>query len=142
MSEDAAVTSRFRDYADSIGRFYPSFGSENKAVQACLLSKPLEFEGVKIGIVYYLPKAQQFYRITIPQPVLNNNINMLGIFIPSNIRKRNIITPSAADNRDFISLYVYLPVLHRLFPFLFFPHCKREYPLESPLKMYALEWGS
>ena len=72
-----------------------------------------QIEGFKIGIIDYFPKTQQFYRITIPQPILYNNIDVLRVFVPSDIRQRNIIVAFMFINYDFISLYVYFPALCR-----------------------------
>ena len=41
-------------------------------MQSCLVSKPIEFDGIKIWIVQLLPHAQIFYGATWTQPVLDN----------------------------------------------------------------------
>ena len=50
-----------------------------------LLSKSIEFDGIKILIVETLPYPQEFYGIPVPQPVLNNIISPVRIFVPCNI---------------------------------------------------------
>jgi hypothetical protein len=45
--------------------------NQNKAVQTGLLSKPIEFDGFRIGVVELLPDAAKLYSVTVAQPVLN-----------------------------------------------------------------------
>ena len=40
-----------------------------ESIQTCLFSKPLEFEGFKIGVVKCLPYTKNFYGIAVTHPV-------------------------------------------------------------------------
>jgi hypothetical protein len=53
---------------DGAGLFDPSLGSQNKAVQTGLISKPIEFDGFKIGIVELLPDAEKLDGVVAAQP--------------------------------------------------------------------------
>ena len=43
--------------------------TKRESIQTCLFSKPLEFEGVKIGVVKCLPYTKKFYGIAVTHPV-------------------------------------------------------------------------
>ena len=49
---------------DRTGRLDPLSGCEHKAVESCLISKPLEFEGFEVWIVDLLPDAQELDSIS------------------------------------------------------------------------------
>ena len=61
----AAVSSRFGDQPDGMGRFDPLLCGEDEAVEAGLLFKPIEFEGFKTRIVQALPDTQELDGIAI-----------------------------------------------------------------------------
>ncbi len=47
------------------------FGGEDEAVQPGLLSNPVEFDGIKIGVVEPLPDAEELNGVAVSQPVPN-----------------------------------------------------------------------
>lgn len=44
-------------------------GGSDKTVEAGLLSKPIEFDGIKTGIVDLLPETEEFESVAVAQPV-------------------------------------------------------------------------
>jgi len=58
----------------AFGGFDPFAGSQRKAVQASLISKGLEFETFKIRVVDLLPDADEFERVAIPHPTVNQDV--------------------------------------------------------------------
>jgi hypothetical protein len=69
----------------------PLPGCKDETVQPGLNSKPIEFDGIKIRIIKTLPNPQKFYSIPVPQPVLDNIIGPVRIFVPGNIRQADIV---------------------------------------------------
>lgn len=55
----ASVTSGFGLDADGAGALDPLLGGENKTIEARLLSNPIEFDGIKTGVVDLLPDAEE-----------------------------------------------------------------------------------
>ena len=63
----AAVAAGFGNQADGIGDLNPPLRRQNKAVQSRLLSNPIEFDGIKPGVVQPLPNTEELNSIPIPQ---------------------------------------------------------------------------
>ena len=59
MGEGSAVAARLRQDSDGAGFLDPLSRGQGKAVQAGALSKPVEFDGIKAGIVETLPDAEK-----------------------------------------------------------------------------------
>ena len=78
-------------YCDGIDLLNPLFRSERKAVETRPPSNPVEFDGVKVGIVKLFPYAEKFQSIAISQPVSNKVIGMLGILRPRDVREADKI---------------------------------------------------
>ncbi len=70
----AAITPGSGLKPNGVGGFDPFAGSQREAVQARLISKGLEFETFKIWVVDLLPDADEFERIAIPHPTVNQNV--------------------------------------------------------------------
>ena len=60
--------------SNRVGGFDPFAGSQREAVQARLISKGLEFETFKIRVVDLLPDADEFERVAIPHPTVNQDV--------------------------------------------------------------------
>ena len=60
--------------AYGVGGFDPFAGSKREAVQTGLISKGLEFETFKTGIVNLLPDSDEFERVAIPHPTVNQDV--------------------------------------------------------------------
>jgi hypothetical protein len=50
-----------------------------KAVQTCLHSNPVEFDGIKIRVIELFPHAQEFHSISVSNPVADEVIGMIGV---------------------------------------------------------------
>jgi len=57
MGVGAPVAAGFRNDADGPGFLDPLFWGQGEAVEACLFSKPVEFDGIKTGLIKMLPDA-------------------------------------------------------------------------------------
>lgn len=91
MRIGSAVAAGLGHQPDGAGLFDPSLGGQNKAVQTGLFSKPIEFDGFKIGVVELLPDAEKLYGVAVAQPVLNNVVGPLRIAVPGNVGQRNVV---------------------------------------------------
>ena len=58
MSKSATVSTRFGLDADGGGPLDPLFWGECEAVEASLFSNPVEFDGIKLGVVKSLPDTE------------------------------------------------------------------------------------
>ena len=87
----AAVTPGFGYQADGIRGVNPAFGGQNETIQTRLLFNPIEFDGIKTGIVQLLPNAEKLDSVSIPHPILNDVIGPLAVFEAGNIGERNEI---------------------------------------------------
>ncbi len=97
----AAVAAGFGFDADGVGFFDPLFGREREAIQPGLFSKPLEFEGFKIGVVQLLPDSKKLNRVTVAQPILDDVVDPIRFFIARDIRDADEIRFVASLHRDF-----------------------------------------
>ena len=70
-----------------------------QGVQTCLFSKPLEFEGVKIGVMKSLPQPKIFNGIAITHPVCNHAIRVYAILLLDNVCDADIV--NAIDGHRF-----------------------------------------
>jgi hypothetical protein len=68
LFEGSAIAAGLGRKPDGAGLFDPSLGSQNKAVQTSLFSKPIEFDGFKIGVVELLPDAEKLDGVVAAQP--------------------------------------------------------------------------
>jgi hypothetical protein len=56
-------------------------GRKRKAVQAGLNFNPVEFDGIKTGIVEAFPNTKEFYGVPIPEQVPNYVVRVVRIFV-------------------------------------------------------------
>lgn len=87
----AAVAAGLGDQADRTCAINPALGGQDKTVQARLFSNPLEFDGIKIGVVQLLPDAEKLNGVPIAQPVLDDRIRSFGILVAGNIGKTYVV---------------------------------------------------
>ena len=81
----SAITSSPRLKSNCTRGVDPFSGCERKVVEAGLFSKGLEFETFKIRVVDFLPDANQFKRIAIAHPVIDQRI--VGNFFAMSARE-------------------------------------------------------
>ena len=87
----AAITPRLRNQPNGARRINPALGRQNKAVQPCLFSNPIEFDGIKTRVVQPLPKTQELNRVPIPHPVLDEVIRPLTVFVTGDVRETDVV---------------------------------------------------
>lgn len=110
-----AVASGSRDNPCGPGLLDPLLRRERKAVQACLKSNPVEFDGIKIRVVEPFPDAEEFNGVPVPKPVPDHIISVVRILIFGDVRKADKVLVSPADdaNRRTLDIYrVFLGCAH------------------------------
>ena len=91
VGEGAAIAAGHGGEADGMRGFDPLPGSQDKAVETGPVSKPLEFEGVKIGVVQPLPNTQKLNGIAVAHPVLNDMIRAIRFLVFGNVRQADVV---------------------------------------------------
>jgi hypothetical protein len=69
MRKGSSIATGFGNESDGPGFFDPLFGCQNETVEAGLFFNPIEFDGIKLGIVEVLPDAEKFNGVSITHPV-------------------------------------------------------------------------
>ena len=72
-------------------RIDPLTWRQDETVETRPVSKPLEFEGFKIGVVEPLPDAQELDGIAVSHPILDNLIGSIRFFVLGNVRQGNVV---------------------------------------------------
>ena len=72
MSISAAIPSRLRNNTDCLNALNPFRGRHGESIQASLTSNPVEFDGIKIGIVQALPQSQKLQSVAPAHPVFDD----------------------------------------------------------------------
>ena len=71
-------------------RFFNSlFRGQDKAIQAGLNFNPIEFDGIKTGIVEPFPNAEELNGITVSQPVPHQIVGTFGVVKTGDVRETN-----------------------------------------------------
>lgn len=96
----AAVTSSLGNQADGMGGVNPAAGGQDKTVESRLFSNPIEFDGIKTGVVQLFPNAKKFDGVPIPQPVLDDVVSPLAVLVSGNIGKADEIVLSLGQDGD------------------------------------------
>jgi hypothetical protein len=76
-------------------------GGIDKTVEACLTFNPIEFDGIKTGIVDLLPEAEEFDGVAIAQPVEDQVIGALRILVAGDVGQADIILVVDAGESNF-----------------------------------------
>ena len=67
------VTAGLGNQADGTRLFDPLLGREDEAVEARLFFNPIEFDGIKTGVVELFPDTEKLDGVAITEPVLNGD---------------------------------------------------------------------
>ena len=67
------VTAGLGNQADGTRLFDPLLGREDEAVEARLFFNPIEFDGIKTGVVELFPDAEKLNGVAIAEPVLDGD---------------------------------------------------------------------
>ena len=97
----ASVASGFGLDADGAGALDPLLGGENKTIEARLLSNPIEFDGIKTGVVDLLPDAEELDGVAVAQPVKDEVVSALRILVSGDICEADVVVPFDAGDADF-----------------------------------------
>ena len=76
-------------------------GGINKTVEARLLSNPIEFDGIKTGIVNLLPQAKEFDGVAVAEPVGDQVVRALRVFVAGDVGQADVILVVDAGEADF-----------------------------------------
>ena len=80
MCVGAAITPCFGNNPNSNGFLNPLLGGEGETIQSGLLFNPVEFDGIKVGVVELFPDAEKFQGIAITQPVSDEIVRVCLAF--------------------------------------------------------------
>jgi len=83
----ATVTPGVRNDADGLCLLYPLFRGQAEAVQPGQHSNPVEFDGMKIRVAELLPNTENFYCITVSEPVAHKIVRAVGVLDTCDVRK-------------------------------------------------------
>ena len=79
----------------------PLLGGQDKTVEACLLSNPIEFDGIKTGIVDLFPEAEKLESVTIAQPIGDQVVRAFYVFVAGNVGQADVILVVHTGEADF-----------------------------------------
>ncbi len=97
----AAVAPGFGLDAGGAGAFDPLLRREGEAVEAGLHSNPVEFDGIKPGVVDLLPEAEEFEGVAVTQPVANQVVAGVRVFVAGDVGQADVILVVDAGETDF-----------------------------------------
>ena len=100
MRERATVASGVGNDANGAGLFNPLFRGQGETVQAGLHSDPVEFHGIRTGVVEPFPDAEKFDRIAVSQPVTHKVVSAFVVLITRNVRKAEVIFVLPGEDGD------------------------------------------
>ena len=76
-------------------------GGIDKAVELGLHSNPVKFDGIKPGVVDLLPEAEEFDGVTVAQPVGDQIVRALRVFVAGDVGQADGILVVDAGEADF-----------------------------------------
>ncbi len=75
--------------------------SIDKAIEAGLHSNPVEFDGIKTGVVDLLPKPEEFEGVAVAQPVADQVVAGVRVFVAGDVGQADVILVVDAGEADF-----------------------------------------
>jgi hypothetical protein len=79
----------------------------DNSVQAGLHSNPVEFDGIKIGIVEPFPDAEEFIGIAVSEPVSHEVVGALGILVTCDVSDADVVLFLLRQHGDGDPLHIY-----------------------------------
>ena len=76
-------------------------GGIDKTVEACLTFNPIEFDGIKTGIVDLLPEAEELDGVAVSEPVGDQVVRALRVFVAGDVGQVDVILVVDAGEADF-----------------------------------------
>ena len=76
-------------------------GGIDKTVEAGLHSNPVEFDGIKTGVVDLLPKPEEFEGVAVAQPVADQVVAGVRVFVAGDVGQADVILVVDAGEADF-----------------------------------------
>jgi hypothetical protein len=95
---DCKFTTLGFDGRNGSGQVDPLLGREEETVPARLISKSLEFEGIKTGVVDAFPDAEEQDGVLVLEPLLNQRA--CSIKVPHHVGERNIVAARLREDCD------------------------------------------
>ena len=83
------------------GALDPLLGREGKAVESGHFFNPVEFDGIKTGVVDLLPDTEEFDGVAVAQPVANQIVAGFRIAVSGDIGEADVVVPFDAGDADF-----------------------------------------
>ena len=84
-------------------------GGIDKTIEAGLHSNPVEFDGIKTGIVDLLPETEELEGVAVAQPVADQVVTGIRVFVAVDVGEADVIlvvdtgeADFAAENFDFL----------------------------------------
>ena len=76
-------------------------GGIDKTVEARLLFNPIEFDGIKNGIVDLFPETEEFDGVAVAQPIEDQVVRALRVFVAGDVGQADVILVVDAGEADF-----------------------------------------
>lgn len=76
-------------------------GGIDKAVELGLHSNPVKFDGIKTGVVDLLPETEEFESAAVAQPVGDQIVRALRVFVAGDVGQADVILVVDAGEADF-----------------------------------------
>ena len=76
-------------------------GGVDKAVEPGLHSNPVEFDGIKTGVVDLLPEAEEFDGVAVSEPVGDQVVRALWVFVAGDVGQADVILVVDAGEANF-----------------------------------------
>jgi len=87
----APIAAGFGNQTNGPRRINLALGGENETIESCLFFNPIEFDGIKTGVVELLPDAEKLNGIAIAEPVRDEVVRSFGIFVTGDVGEGNKI---------------------------------------------------
>src|SRR5471030_2810722 len=104
-AKGSTIATGLRDQPNRARPFYPSLCRHDEAVQACLVFNPIEFDGIKNGIIQALPETEELNGISVSHPILNDVVSPFTILVAGNVGQRDIVLLMMRQNCDAYALH-------------------------------------